>query len=117
MKKDYRIYRDPNIKIETKADLKSNVKEWYSKMFKDDPLKENIKEDLTFQDVVNALNENKDIYSTIGIGDSIIRERIFKRLTELTKLNYDVFYYKWLGEPDEEILSLVKAIKDKGILG
>lgn len=52
---------------------------------------------ITFEDVWNALNSHgKDIYDVIGVGDSVVRERIFDRLSELTNLDYDAIYYLWL---------------------
>jgi hypothetical protein len=37
-----------------------------------------------------------DIYDVIGVGDSVIRERLFEHLSEIKDVNYDYIYKKWL---------------------
>lgn len=77
--------------------LKLNVKEWYRGEYSTDDLVEEIKDEVTFEDVFNALDTYKDIYEVIGNGiDSIVRERIFNKLATLMEVDYDYIYDQWL---------------------
>lgn len=77
--------------------LKLNVKEWYRGEYPTDDLVEEIKDEVTFEDVFNALDTYKDIYEVIGNGiDSIVRERIFNKLATLMEVDYDYIYDQWL---------------------
>lgn len=55
----------------------------------------------TFADVWNALKGKKDVYAAIGADDSIVRERVFEHLCELTGKKYDTVYNMWLKSADE----------------
>ena len=74
----------------------SKIKEWYLKEYSTDNLGEEIKDDITFYDIFYALDNYKDIYEVIGVGDSIIRERIFGKLAEIMKVDYNYIYNQWL---------------------
>lgn len=74
----------------------SNVKEWYLKEYSTDELGLEIKDDITFYDIFYALDTYKDFYETIGVGDSVIRERIFKKLAEIMEVDYMYIYNQWL---------------------
>ena len=75
---------------------KRKVKEFYQTKYADDTLGNDLKDDVTFLDIVAGLNDGKDIYEVFGVGDSIIRERIFCELSELLEVDYDVIYTLWL---------------------
>lgn len=55
----------------------------------------------TFADVWNALKSKKDVYAAIGADDSIVRERVFEHLCELTGKKYDTVYNMWLRSANE----------------
>ena len=74
----------------------SKVKEWYLKEYATDELWQEIKDDITFYDIFYALDTYKDFYETIGVGDSVIRERIFKKLAEIMEVDYMYIYNQWL---------------------
>ena len=57
----------------------------------------------TFQDLWRALERGDDVYDVMGAGDSIVRERLFDRLAELKRTDYDTIYEMWLGAVDESI--------------
>ena len=78
------------------------IKDWYTKNYPTDDLGEEIS-DITFDDLWTALNEGVEIYSVIGVGDSIVRERLFEHLSELKNVDYDVVYNKWLGTEQDVI--------------
>lgn len=57
-----------------------------------------IKPNVTFLDFLLELNKpNGDIYELIGVSDSLIRERLFERLSELLNVDYNVIYDMWLN--------------------
>lgn len=74
------------------------VKEWYHKEYPDDDIWEEIDPDITFFDVYSTLRGKHDVYDVLGVGDSVVRERVFDKLSEIGKVDYDVIYNMWLGE-------------------
>ena len=80
-------------------DPDKKVAEWYRKTYPDDELGKQIDKSVTFRNIVDALNFDKDIYDVIGVGDSVVRENIFDQLEEAYGINYDLLYNKWMN-PD-----------------
>ena len=87
---------------------KEKIKSWYIKEYPDDELGQEIKDDVTFEDIFNLLTSteyynddyNEDFYDYIsnnpyGI-DSTVRERIFRELAELYNVSYEDVYDAWL---------------------
>lgn len=78
------------------------IKYWYQDNFPDDELGEELRYDITFQDCWDFLEDSSqfdfdgDFYDWIGVGDSVVRERIFEELAELMDVDYDVVYNMWL---------------------
>lgn len=75
------------------------VVDWYKEAF---PTDTDMFEDMeeagsTFADVWDALDNGENVYDVIGADDSIVRERVFDHLAELTGKDYDVIYNMWLG--------------------
>lgn len=74
----------------------SKVKDWYVKEYPTDELGERIS-DVTFKECYFGMKKGKDIYDLIGVGDSIVRERLFSELADqYAKGNYDTIYRLWL---------------------
>ena len=71
------------------------LRNWYMENFPTDELGNDINPDATFQDLLDALEFWWDVYEIIGVGDSVIRERLFAGLAEITGVNYDCIYEKW----------------------
>lgn len=71
------------------------LRNWYMENFPTDDLGNEINPDATFQDLLDALEFWWDVYEIIGVGDSVIRERLFAGLAEITGVNYDCIYEKW----------------------
>lgn len=74
------------------------VVDWYKEAF---PTDTDMFEDMedagsTFADVWDALDNGEDVYAVIGADDSIVRERVFEHLAELTGKDYDVIYNMWM---------------------
>ena len=74
-----------------------NIKEFYLKNYPTDELGIELKDDTNFTGLLNELITNNDIYGYIGVGDSIIRERLFMELSEILKCSYDYVYDLWLN--------------------
>ena len=72
------------------------IKDWYKEEYPTDKLGDDIKKDITFYDIFDALDNYQDIYETMGVDDSIIRERVFAKLAELMEVDYDYIYDQWL---------------------
>ena len=73
------------------------IKEWYMENYTTDDLGQEINEKATFEDLFKALKNNTDIYDLIGVGDSVIRERLFKELASIKGIKYNDIYNMWLG--------------------
>ena len=86
--------------------LDANVKDWYMKEFSTDDLGAEIVDGLSFQDIYDTLAEGngENIYDVVGVGDSLVRERIFGQLAELAGTSYEKVYDAWLhGNRDNEL--------------
>ena len=73
--------------------LDQNVKNWYVDKYPTDTLGQDINEEITFNDVVDGIENGKDIYNILGVNDSIVRERIFDFISRYGKVDV---YNKWL---------------------
>ena len=72
-----------------------NVKNWYVETYPTDELGQDINPEIEFTNVLNTLDNYRDIYDLIGVGDSIIRERLFQKLSQITGQTYTEIYDKW----------------------
>jgi hypothetical protein len=77
--------------------MKTTLFNWYAKNYPSDDLGQEITPDTTFADLETALNNNWDVYVTIGVADSLVRERLFEKLAELKQVDYSEIYNKWLS--------------------
>ena len=73
------------------------VRDWYVRTYPDDELGERIAPTLTFADALRAVPNGGGFYDALGVGDSIMRERVFEELAARTGLDYDDIYEHWLG--------------------
>ena len=76
-----------------------NMKEYYLENFPTDELGIEINENATFEGLFRVLDNYEDVYEYIGVGDSVIRERVFSRLSEIMGVTYDEVYSQWLMAP------------------
>jgi hypothetical protein len=74
----------------------NNIREYYLQNFPADELGIEINENATFDGLVIVLNNYGDVYQYIGVDDSLMRERLFWELSQLTGTPYDDVYYLWL---------------------
>ena len=76
--------------------LKRNIKLYYKKNYPDDELGNDIR-DITFLELFKNLDRGVNIYETINVNDSIVRERLFQALADLFDSDYNYIYNKWLN--------------------
>ena len=76
-------------------DLKRNIKLYYKKNYPDDELGDELR-DITFLELFKNLDRGINIYETINVNDSIVRERLFQALADLFNSDYNYIYNKWL---------------------
>ena len=76
--------------------LNTFIKDWYIKTYPNDELGEELNSRATFYDLFEALDNYQDVYNLFGIGDTIIRERIFEKLAEIMECPYEEIYNQWL---------------------
>jgi hypothetical protein len=75
-----------------------NIKEFYLNEYPTDELGIELIGTSTFVGLLDVLHNNtKDVYDYIGVGDSLVRERVFARLAEILEMPYDYVYNLWLN--------------------
>lgn len=74
-----------------------NLKDWYTKEYPNDELGYELNDDVDLRRCFSSLGRDPDIYDVMGVGDSVIRERVFAKMADVLGVDYDVIYYKWLG--------------------
>lgn len=68
------------------------IKDWYKKNYKTDELGDELNPNTTFDDLFSAIL-NGDVYSAMGVHDSVVRERLFSKLSKL-KGRYENYAYE-----------------------
>ena len=76
---------------------KMDVGIWYRNKYPMDEVGAYIRPDLTFGDLWDCLKEGTEIYSVMGVGDSLVRERLFIKMAEIFNVSYDYIYGMWLA--------------------
>ncbi len=72
------------------------IREFYLETYPTDDLGLELNPTPTFAGLLNQLIVGGDVYRYIGVGDSLIRERLFERLAEELNVKYDYVYNLWL---------------------
>ena len=83
-----------------KYDILSNVKSTYTYLYPEDKDVEYIKDDITFVNVLADMQKGADFYEIVfaeQYSDSLMRERIFAILSQVSGINYDRIYSIWLN--------------------
>ena len=73
-----------------------NIREYYLENFPADELGAEINPHATFGGLTTVLDNYGDVYQYLGVSDSLMRERVFQYLSEVTNTPYDDIYYLWL---------------------
>ena len=74
----------------------TKLKEWYTTNYPSDELGAEINPDSTFQISLMPSTGTGMLYEVIGVGDSLVRERLFEALADVTHYDYDTIYNQWL---------------------
>jgi hypothetical protein len=77
-----------------------NIKEFYLNTYPTDELGEKLNENTTFVGLLTTLYDGGDVYDYFGVGDSIIRERLFEELANQINKPYDYVYDLWMKDVD-----------------
>ena len=102
--------KDESKQSEANGPFDAPIKDWYVGAYKDDDLGDRLNG--TFKGVLQTLLRGDDVYDYIGVGDSLIRERLFSQLAKMLDVDYDEIYNVWLDEgeaSDELTAKLSKA--------
>lgn len=73
-----------------------NIKKWYMENYPTDEMGYELNEDVDFDDLFMTLDNYGDVYELLGVYDSLIRERVFGKLSELMNVDYSYIYEQWL---------------------
>ena len=76
------------------------VRDFYVRTYPDDDLGYELDPDATFQDIWDSFEDPEGgarLYDLIGVGDSLVRERLFEHLSDCLDCDYDVVYEAWLN--------------------
>jgi hypothetical protein len=73
-----------------------NIKEYYMNKYPQDELGVELNEKATFTGLVTILFGDMDVYDYIGVGDSLVRERLFSELANQLNKSYDYVYQLWI---------------------
>jgi hypothetical protein len=72
-----------------------NIRNYYVNEFPSDELGLEIDPNANFESLWLAIRGDM-VYEYIGVSDSVIRERVFEKLSQLTGHDYDYIYQQWL---------------------
>ena len=73
-----------------------NIRNYYVNEFPSDELGLEIDLNANFESLWLAIRGDM-VYEYIGVSDSVIRERVFEKFSELTGHTYDYIYQEWLN--------------------
>jgi len=73
------------------------IKDFYLNNYPTDELGIELNEKATFAGLVTILFGDMDVYDYIGVGDSLVRERLFSELANQLNTSYDYVYNLWLN--------------------
>ena len=77
-------------------EFSASIKKWYVKAYPTDDLGPELVGN--FAGALETMAKGGDIYDYMGVGDSLVRERLFTRLSEMLGLDYDHVYELWLNQ-------------------
>ena len=76
----------------------TKIKDWYMETYPTDECGHFLRDNATFMGLLTTLFTGNDVYDYFGEADSLIRERIFDKLSDITGMVYDEIYNMWLGK-------------------
>ena len=64
--------------------------------YPDDECGPKLKSNVSFKNLIGTLNNYGNIYELLNIDDTLVRERMFVKLTDVMGVEYGYIYDKWL---------------------
>ena len=93
--------------------MNSSIKEWYLEKYPDDS-SGNYLEDITFQELSDALPMGSDLYEYAGMDSSDVRENLFVQLAEMSGRSYDDILSSWINTAaPEPVLDRAETLTDE----
>ena len=77
--------------------MEEKLRDFYMREYPGDELGYGINPDANFRGLFKALKERQDVYEFIGVGERIVRERLFSRLSKIMVVSYGEIYDLWLN--------------------
>jgi hypothetical protein len=77
------------------------IKDWYTKEYSSDEMGKELNDDSTFKDLENAIFKGNNVYSVLGVSDSVLRERAFAKLSKINNKEGQWAYNNWLMYSDK----------------
>ena len=93
----------PVSKEDTALSMNSSIKTWYLEKYPNDQSGTYL-EDITFQELTDALPMGSELYAYAGIDSSDVRERLFIQLAELSERPYDDILSVWTDSPSADLV-------------
>lgn len=94
-----------------KNDFSQSIKEWYTAAYPTDNLGADITG--TFAHAMQCILFAGDFYAYVSVTDSLVRERIFRKLSEMLGVDYDEIYHLWLNNTIST--TLFKKLVENGL--
>jgi len=91
------IYYVMRLRVKLLKTKDMNIKEYYLNEYPTDELGLELNENVSFIGLLINLYEGNDVYDYIGVGDSLVRERLFERLSNILNKPYNYVYGLWLN--------------------
>lgn len=92
-------------------DFSQSIKEWYTATYPTDNLGSGITG--TFGGAMQCLLSGGDIYGYVTQADSIVRERLFGKLSKMLEVGYNEIYQLWLNKTIS--ITLFKKLAESGL--
>lgn len=79
------------------------IKNWYTKTYPTDEIGKEINSNVSLWELWSYMSNGYNVYDVLGVRDSMVRERVFEKLSETLGVKYDVVYKKWLSSISYEL--------------
>lgn len=92
--------------------MSSPIRDWYKSEHPEDEAANDLR-DVTFEEVLAAMDRQEDFYDFTGCTESDIRESIFNKMSELSGRSYEEIYDLWLGDSHAQTVAQDEAAKQE----
>ena len=85
-----------NIKTPQAYNKSTTLRHYYINSYPSDTLCKEMNKYVTFVDLFECLDNYQDVYSLINVYDSLVRERLFDKLSQMMCVDYNYIYNQWI---------------------